>query len=1542
MNSNKNKIMIAKLLSAGMVISMLAPAMPVYAAPVNIEFDMGKTYRSLGGQNPTTLTGNPGANMSTATGATLVADTSNNNQTGTSGGAGFYEMPFWDTVWLDTAGNNINGVSPTGYNFPGYLLKGWYVADPETNPAQTRVNHLPTTIPYTTTTYYAAFVPDTTKSFNHNQEHVNATGVHALISGSNTTASENVMKTVSSRPLNIYGYKGMLKSVRFSKNAANPVSGDMASDLDGSGNRYLYPSDLVDGTENVMNQYRFVYSSGDQTFTGNMINRDLTTVMEYSVDTTKKFRLTVEHEIQDAGGAVTSTDEDFSHSFNVEQTITGVGPKSDLITPQGGNTESRYKLVSATFINTVTAGPYKHTMLTVNQAQNGGVLSNSETNADALINRTVDSNGFLISGNLDAGARMPNQGVLLKYTYKPNPNYTLNVKTKYVSQDGTDLTPIVATRASLTAGGDGMIETTGAANSTVTVPYPSLNDIGYGTPTYLISGGTPGASGIAVNLPAGTATAAIGTDSYVLTVTYPRLPSFWAQLMFQTEGNGSLEDPAYPVGTGHAYTNANANAIRLVVNGDGSVDIPTTLQLPHAVAGDGYDFAGYYDMDAGVQVTDATGAFISSTPYHLTDPGSGLVAKFVHNSSWLDFTFKFAGSNGEIIPSGPVTGSIYPLDNAGNPRVIGWADLDPDDPSIAAEFVGVRPSESADTGYTIKWYDQNGTELVGTTNMAGYPTGSVFTARAVSTAPLALNQPVVTASINPGLGVAQLTVASFNSDPTVKYIVTTADGRVVTSVSNMNLQALGGVISGAGIIPDTVYHVYEAAPDVSAPVGSNISGVTSSMLSSPLSSDTVVTTPIAVDPQISADPANPNLNQMALSPVTPGQQYAILDEGGNIVLNWTTPISNTLTVGGLTPGRTYSLVTRPVSDTTSTPGSHNKLNFIASNLRNIITLVNPSDINIVSPAGLDLNNVPTEEQVELRANPVSGSNIFTGNWEFILGQPIDLTSDGSTTVRFKMPIGRIVLRAVYQNDIGTWAPLSGFDNIRDDRVVGPNGSVNAIAPILNTPGNFRLVIERTRVSNSDNQAVKDAMAEDNYRGLWSLVVKVQQEVSGSWQDYVDPNLTVDTYVNLGALEGGTRTYTMHHMATGSNAERLSDVEGMINPAANFDGLLRYSFLNGGQYIFGYTGMFNTVTFVDVRNASTVATVQVAPGGNLKSASGSYSGVIPASGTTVGDRNTGLTWTYVGLRKSANGTGNVDEDAIVNQDMTVYLYYTSDQDYRNQLVNGLNDSIAKTDAIDPTRYNAADVAAVQAKAAQAKALLARTAPNMALSPELAKVLEELNALLNKMGIDTKPVPRPDNGGTSNRGGGSGGGGNNSAKKNTQNSGIKVGQDGNWELLNPEEKNLDKSKWVFNLKAGGRVKGWAYLSYTYEGKTKSEWYHFGEDNIMNAGWFFDGNTWYYLSTDHNGFYGEMIKGWYHDSQDGKWYYLDANNGGMHTGWNKIDGDYYYFNPTASVQTWFFDNNTGRWNFSDVNSRPLGSMYQNENTPDGYHINENGVWR
>ena len=1581
----KRKTIKAKLtaaLSAGMAFTMLAPAMPAYAATGNISFDMGKTYNALGGDALVGISGNQGAAMpgTYTDGSAITGDTFANNQSPTSGGAGYYEMPFWDTTWLDGNGANINNPTlPAGYNFPGYLLKGWYKADPEENPSQTRMNHLPNTIPYSAnTTYYAAFVADPTKKYIYTQKHESATNVHAPLTtdgtypisntvidkdtttfpatGDNSVNNKESKKTlqmVSSRPLNIFGYKGKIKAILFSNNQNNPVSGSMAADLNTAGaygtGKYINPTSLVDGAENLASQYRFVYDAAGPSFGGQMVNRDLTTVIEYEVDPDQKSRLTVEHKILDTTGAAASTESEFNHTFKAEETITGISPKTDLITPQPGNTESRYKLQSAAFTNEGSVGPYKHTLLTINKNANGGILSDSATDASGLLDLTPEAGtAYLATGALNAAAKMPNQGVTLEYTYVPNPDYRVNVRTKYVAVDGTDLTSVVATKTSTTVGSDGMIETLGAINTTVNIPYPDLASDGYGVPTFNITGGAPGTAGVVPNLAANNASAALGTDSYVVTVTYPRLPSFWAQVMFQTEGNGSLEDPDYPVGTGHPYTNANANAINLPVNGDNSVDIPLTTVLPHAVAAAGYEFKGYFDVDTGAQVTDGNGAFISSTPYHLTDPGQGLVAKFEHNSRWLTFTFEFAGSHGDITPVGPVTGTVYPLDTTGTPRAIRWAELDPDDPGIAAEFIGVRPSASADTGYVIKWYDASGAEITAGTDIATYPNGSVFTARAVTTTPLTLDQPTATTSINTSTGAAEITVSNFNGDPAVQYVVTTPDGTIVESLSNMNLQALNGVISGPRILADTEYQIREVAPDATVTIGSNISSVTSPTTSPAVGNPTDVTTPVAVAPQVVSDTSDPNRMQMVLSPVTPGQSYAVLDDQGNVVANWTTPTGNRLTVPNLTPGRNYSLVTRPVTDTTSTPNSMpRRLDFVAANIKNVITLLNPSDITVVSPAGLDLNDVPAGTVVELRANPVSGSNVFTSNWEFTLGQPINLSNDGSTTIRFTMPTGRIVVKALYDTDLSNWDPISGNDALRSDGVVGPGGSIGASNPLLNIPGDFRVVINRTRVSNSDKLAIQDTLTDGRFTGVWSIVAKVQQKISGSWQDYVDPNLLLNSFVNMGALEDSGRTYMLHHMATGSNADRLTDADSQWNPVSSFDGLFTYSFLNGERYVFGYTTSDSIVTFVDTITGSMVTSAQVAPGSTLRSASSQYRSDIPAVGSKVEDRNTGLTWTYVGLKKTATGVGDVDENDIVNGDMTVYLYYTNDQTLRNQLVDGLNDSITKGDALDLSKYKASDAAALQAKLAEAKALLARTAPSMAVSSELSNVLNDLNAILKRMGVNTKPVPGGSgSGGRGGRGRGGSGGGSGSASRRSSGytAGLRVGYDGNWELTNPVEAtaNPDSSKWVFNLANGGRAKGWAYLSYTYEGNTKSEWYHFAEDGIMDSGWFLDGSTWYYLSMNHNGFYGEMIKGWHHDGQDGRWYYLDPSSGAMHTNWSKIGGEYYFLNPTAPAQTWFFDNATGRWNFGNISSRPYGSMYQNETTPDGYHVNESGAWR
>ncbi len=65
--------------------------------------------------------------------------------------------------------------------------------------------------------------------------------------------------------------------------------------------------------------------------------------------------------------------------------------------------------------------------------------------------------------------------------------------------------------------------------------------------------------------------------------------------------------------------------------------------------------------------------------------------------------------------------------------------------------------------------------------------------------------------------------------------------------------------------------------------------------------------------------------------------------------------------------------------------------------------------------------------------------------------------------------------------------------------------------------------------------------------------------------------------------------------------------------------------------------------------------------------------------------------------------------------------------------------------------------------------------------------------------------------------------------------------------------------------------------------------------------------------------MQNGW--QQIGGYWYYFDTS-GKMTTGWASIDGNFYYF-ETGSGQ------------------KPIGALYQNEQTPDGYLVDANGVW-
>lgn len=111
------------------------------------------------------------------------------------------------------------------------------------------------------------------------------------------------------------------------------------------------------------------------------------------------------------------------------------------------------------------------------------------------------------------------------------------------------------------------------------------------------------------------------------------------------------------------------------------------------------------------------------------------------------------------------------------------------------------------------------------------------------------------------------------------------------------------------------------------------------------------------------------------------------------------------------------------------------------------------------------------------------------------------------------------------------------------------------------------------------------------------------------------------------------------------------------------------------------------------------------------------------------------------------------------------------------------------------------------------------------------------------------------------------------------------------------------------------GWKFLNTAGNAYTNiwirknNQWYFMGEDGYMKTGWNLISEKWYYLMPVS----GEMKTGWIADG--GAWYYADEN-GARVTGWVKTGEKWYYLNGD-------------------------GKMAVNTTTPDGYKVDENGVW-
>lgn len=135
--------------------------------------------------------------------------------------------------------------------------------------------------------------------------------------------------------------------------------------------------------------------------------------------------------------------------------------------------------------------------------------------------------------------------------------------------------------------------------------------------------------------------------------------------------------------------------------------------------------------------------------------------------------------------------------------------------------------------------------------------------------------------------------------------------------------------------------------------------------------------------------------------------------------------------------------------------------------------------------------------------------------------------------------------------------------------------------------------------------------------------------------------------------------------------------------------------------------------------------------------------------------------------------------------------------------------------------------------------------------------------------------------------------------------------------------DEKGWWFEFKDGtypagektsdqnGEKLGWI--------QKDGKWWAFGSDGYLKRGWAQDNASGkWYLIDENTG----MQTSWHYDESDQHWYYLDPASGAMLTGWQFINGKWYYLSKTSGAV-------------------PLGSMYREFRTPDGYYVDKDGAW-
>ena len=139
-----------------------------------------------------------------------------------------------------------------------------------------------------------------------------------------------------------------------------------------------------------------------------------------------------------------------------------------------------------------------------------------------------------------------------------------------------------------------------------------------------------------------------------------------------------------------------------------------------------------------------------------------------------------------------------------------------------------------------------------------------------------------------------------------------------------------------------------------------------------------------------------------------------------------------------------------------------------------------------------------------------------------------------------------------------------------------------------------------------------------------------------------------------------------------------------------------------------------------------------------------------------------------------------------------------------------------------------------------------------------------------------------------------------------------------------QEIEESRYYFT-EDGYMTSGWLLLD--------TGWYYLNNQGIQQTGWVKLGNAWYYLMPETGLMVSDGLK-----LVDGEWYSFYDWGGMRNTTWYQVGQDWYFFNGGGHMVKDQWVEWKGKWYYLSSD----GKMAFDTITPDGYRVDQDGVWQ